>query len=130
MKRCSRTRTQSRTELIGGVWKKLNRLGSGVHGQVFQAVNVSKSHEKAAIKMERKHPGHTPFLQAEYEFYKKANNRRNGVPRFYYYGDNDSGTHKALVMSLLGPSLDELSFGRTRVPDYPRRLCSRLHFRG
>ena len=78
-------------------------LGSGNFGEIHLGRN-NETHEHVAIKLERIIT-RTPQLAYEYRFYKILG-QHDGIPSVYFYGQ--TGSSNALVMELLGPSLEDL----------------------
>lgn len=78
-------------------------LGSGNFGEIHLGRN-NETHEHVAIKLEQS-SSRTPQLVHEYRFYNMLG-KRDGVPQVYFFGQ--TGSHNALVMELLGPSLEDL----------------------
>ncbi|CAF1166625.1 unnamed protein product [Adineta steineri] len=78
-------------------------LGSGNFGEIHLGRN-NETHEYVAIKLEQILT-RTPQLAYEYRFYKLLG-KFHGVPNVYFYGQ--TGSYNALVMELLGPSLEDL----------------------
>jgi len=78
-------------------------LGSGNFGKIHLGRN-NETHEHVAIKLEQI-PTRTPQLAYEYRFYKILG-KHDGIPYVEFYGQTNS--HNALVMELLGPSLEDL----------------------
>ncbi|XP_015190759.1 PREDICTED: casein kinase I isoform gamma-3 isoform X12 [Polistes dominula] len=86
-----------------------------IHSRVFQVERKKEgknlyNNEHVAIKMEPM-KSKAPQLHLEYRFYKllgtHVNNvRAEGIPEVYYFGP--CGKYNALVMELLGPSLEDL----------------------
>ncbi|CAF0884910.1 unnamed protein product [Rotaria sp. Silwood1] len=79
------------------------RLGSGNFGEIHLGRN-NETHEYVAIKLEQILT-RTPQLAYEYRFYKILG-KCDGIPYVQFYGQ--TGSHNALVMELLGPSLEDL----------------------
>lgn len=92
--------------LLDGKWKFLQKLGTGNFGEVYEAVNVY-SGGKVAVKIASAEQSKT-LLGIEYEFYKYLNQsgRVRFVPYCNFYGLCGRGT--ALVMDLLGRSLQQM----------------------
>jgi len=78
-------------------------LGSGNFGEIHIGRNHI-THEHVAIKLEQIST-RTPQLSHEYRFYSMLG-KHDGVPQVQFYGQTT--THNALVMELLGPSLEDL----------------------
>ena len=78
-------------------------LGSGNFGEIHLGRN-NETHEYVAIKLEQIIT-RTPQLAYEYRFYKSLG-KHHGIPEVQFYGQTSS--HNALVMELLGPSLEDL----------------------
>lgn len=82
------------------------RIGNGAFGEIFLATNIQTG-EKVAVKLEPKKSKH-PQLQFEARLMKllSLSRRAIGIPRIKYFGVE--GEYNALVMELLGPSLEVL----------------------
>ena len=78
-------------------------LGSGNFGEIHIGRN-HLTHEHVAIKLEQI-SSRTPQLVHEYRFYSMLG-KHDGIPQVYFYGQ--TGSRNALVMELLGPSLEDL----------------------
>ncbi|VDP85183.1 unnamed protein product [Echinostoma caproni] len=92
--------------IIGGKWRLLRKIGSGSFGAIFLGVNIHTS-EEVAVKLERVNARH-PQLYFESRVYRVLQGT-SGVPQVYFYGlDGVRNTHHALIMDLLGPSLEDL----------------------
>lgn len=78
-------------------------LGSGNFGEIHIGRNHS-THEHVAIKLEQIST-RTPQLVHEYRFYSMLG-KHDGIPQVQFFGQ--TSTHNALVMELLGPSLEDL----------------------
>ncbi|XP_065162717.1 casein kinase I-like isoform X2 [Atheta coriaria] len=101
------------TLMVGANYKVGKKIGSGNFGELRLGKNIF-TNEHVAIKME---PMRTkaPQLHLEYRFYKMLG-AKEGVPKIFHMGIC-GGRYNALVMELLGPSLEDLF-----------NLCNR-HFR-
>jgi serine/threonine protein kinase len=103
----SSTRTAAsrsiRPTTLGSIYQIGRLLGSGNFGEIHLGRN-NESHEHVAIKLEQI-PTRTPQLTHEYRFYTILG-KHDGVPHVQYYGQ--TGSYNALVMELLGPSLEDL----------------------
>ncbi|KAG5473345.1 hypothetical protein CUR178_03265 [Leishmania enriettii] len=93
--------------LIGGRFRIQERLGGGAFGEVFKGIEVN-SGRPVAMKMELTKDGHRSHLNLENRIYKKFNECpvTVGVPKSYYCGR--VGDYTVMVMSLLGPCLEDL----------------------
>ncbi|KAG5444316.1 Casein kinase I isoform alpha [Clonorchis sinensis] len=92
--------------VIGGKWRLVRKIGSGAFGAIFLGVNV-KTSEEVAVKLERVNARH-PQLYFESRVYKVLQGT-SGIPHIYYYGlDGVRDMYHALIMDLLGPSLEDL----------------------
>jgi serine/threonine protein kinase len=78
-------------------------LGSGNFGKIHLGRN-NETHEHVAIKLEQIST-RTPQLAYEHRFYKILG-KQDGIPYVQFYGQTSS--YNALVMELLGPSLEDL----------------------
>lgn len=88
---------------VGKKYRLLRRIGSGSFGDIYLGVNVI-SGEEVAIKLESVRARH-PQLDYESRVYK-ALSGGVGIPFVRYYGTE--GRYHALVIDLLGPSLEDL----------------------
>lgn len=79
-------------------------LSAGSFGRLYIGVH-SESNEVVAIKMEP-FGCDKPQLHLEYGFYKKLASIQRGVPKIFTFGP--CGVWNALVMELLGPSLEKM----------------------
>ncbi len=91
---------------VGGKYRLLNKIGSGSFGDIYKAVDVH-TNEEVAIKLEPLSARH-PQLLYETKIYKVLQGGV-GIPNIRWYGVE--GEYVAMVMDLLGPSLEE-SFSR------------------
>lgn len=87
---------------VGGKFKLIKKCGSGAFGEIYQGSNV-KTGDDVAIKLE---PVKTKFPQLLYEtkIYKILNGGA-GIPTIHWFGVE--GDYNAMVMDLLGPSLED-----------------------
>lgn len=88
---------------LGSHYEIGRALGSGNFGEIRLGRN-NKTNEHVAIKLEQILT-RTPQLAYEYRFYKLLG-KHDGIPHVQFYGQTSS--HNALVMELLGPSLEDL----------------------
>jgi len=89
--------------MVGPNFRVGKKIGSGNFGELRLGKNLYNN-DHVAIKLE---PMKTkaPQLHLEYRFYKILGNSE-GVPKIYYFGP--CGKYNALVMELLGPSLEDM----------------------
>jgi len=88
---------------IGGKFTLRRKIGSGSFGDVWTGENVETG-EEVAIKMESISAKH-PQVLFESKLYKILAGGQ-GIPKVHWYGT--VGQHNAMVMDLLGPSLEEV----------------------
>ena len=88
---------------LGSQYQIGRLLGSGNFGEIHLGRN-NTTHEHVAIKLEPI-TTRTPQLAHEYRFYTMLG-KYEGIPLIQYYGQTSS--HNALVLELLGPSLEDL----------------------
>lgn len=91
------------TTMLGSHYQIGRILGSGNFGEIHLGRNT-ETHEHVAIKLEQTST-RTPQLAHEHRFYSMLG-RHDGVPAVHFYGQ--TGSCNALVMELLGPSLEDL----------------------
>ncbi|RWS15831.1 casein kinase I isoform gamma-3-like protein [Dinothrombium tinctorium] len=89
--------------MVGPNFKVGKKIGSGNFGELRLGKNLYTG-EHVAIKLEQMKTK-APQLHLEYRFYKILGNAE-GIPKIYYFGP--CGKFNALVMELLGPSLEDL----------------------
>jgi casein kinase 1, alpha len=106
--------------VVNGKWKLVRKIGSGSFGDIYLGVNI-EDNEEVAVKLESCQARH-PQLNYESKVYKILHSRsssslpmtpglldNNGVPKIYWFGlDGVNNMYNALVMELLGPSLEDL----------------------
>lgn len=89
--------------IVGGKYRLIRKIGSGSFGEIFLAINLANG-EEVAVKLEsiKENDSHLCFESKLYKILYGG----VGIPRIKYYGQERG--HNALVMDLLGPSLEDL----------------------
>lgn len=90
--------------ILKNKFRLLRKIGCGSFGDIYQAVNRSTC-EDVAIKLEPQKSRH-PQLLYESKLYRILEGGV-GIPRVFHYAQ-EKDTYNALVMELLGPSLEDL----------------------
>lgn len=90
--------------IVAGKFRLIKLLGSGSYGAVYLGKNLVNN-ELVAVKLEHKSTK-APQLPLEYRFIKMIG-MVEGFPRIIKI-DECGGTYHAMVMELLGPSLEEV----------------------
>jgi len=88
---------------VGRQYQLVKKIGSGAFGEIYEGRHIT-TNDKCAIKLE---PLRTQFPQLEYEnkLYRLLRGGQ-GIPNIEWYGIE--GDYKAMVMELLGHSLEDL----------------------
>ncbi|KAL9275306.1 Casein kinase 1-like protein [Drosera capensis] len=90
-------------QIIGGKYKLGRKIGSGSFGELYLGVNVQNG-EEVAVKLETVKTKH-PQLQYESKLYMLLQGG-TGIPHLKWCGVE--GEYNAMVIDLLGPSLEDL----------------------
>jgi len=91
--------------MVGPNFRVGKKIGCGNFGELRLGKNLYNN-EHVAIKLEPM-KSKAPQLHLEYRFYKQLGTvGDSGVPEIFYFGP--CGKYNALVMELLGPSLEDL----------------------
>ena len=110
-------------------YKVGKKIGSGNFGELRLGQNL-QTNEHTAIKLESARC-RTPQLYLENKFYKSLGDGE-GVPHIFYYGP--CGRYNALVLELLGPSMEDLfeicgrKFSVKTVASIALQLIDRLQY--
>ncbi|CAA3017432.1 casein kinase I-like [Olea europaea subsp. europaea] len=88
---------------VGNKFRLGRKIGSGSFGEIYLGSNI-QTNEEVAIKLENVRTKH-PQLLYESKLYKLLQGG-TGIPRISWFGVE--GDYNALVMDLLGPSLEDL----------------------
>ncbi|XP_037959889.1 casein kinase I-like isoform X2 [Teleopsis dalmanni] len=92
-------RVRQNEYFAGKRYRCLRKISSGAFGKVYLGVNTQTS-EQVGIKLESRN---TDLLENEYNVYLQIRDGI-GIPNIRYFGKE--GKYNALVMDLLGPSLE------------------------
>ncbi|VDK38080.1 unnamed protein product [Taenia asiatica] len=92
--------------IVAKRWKLIRKIGAGSFGDIYLGLNIANG-EEVAVKLEPMNARH-PQLVYESRIYRLLQNTF-AVPRIHWFGsDGMKNDYRALVMDLLGPSLEDL----------------------
>ncbi|MES1907298.1 MAG: hypothetical protein MHM6MM_000447 [Cercozoa sp. M6MM] len=96
-------RVPRRDYFIASKYRLGQKIGSGSFGDIYAGISIL-SNEEVAIKLET-HKTRHPQLAYEYKLYRLLSGGP-GIPQVYWFGKE--GDFNAMVMEMLGPSLEDL----------------------
>ncbi|OMJ79804.1 hypothetical protein SteCoe_20108 [Stentor coeruleus] len=88
---------------VGWRYRLGRKLGTGAFGDIFHGLNI-QTNEEVAIKLEKSNKKNSQ-LQYESRILKSLQGSQ-GVPHLYWFGTE--GSYNAMIIDLLGPTLEEL----------------------
>ncbi|KAF0989072.1 hypothetical protein HZS_5028 [Henneguya salminicola] len=89
---------------VGPGYRLIKKIGAGNFGEIWLATSLTRRHDCVAVKLEqqRRKPSQ---LHTEYKIYRRLG-KNSFMPLAYYFCQTTK--YNALVMDLLGPSLEEI----------------------
>lgn len=88
---------------VGWRYRLGRKLGTGAFGDIFHGLNI-QTNEEVAIKLEKASKKNSQ-LQYESKILKSLQGSQ-GIPHLYWFGTE--GSYNAMIIELLGPTLEEL----------------------
>ncbi|KAI1301791.1 Casein kinase I isoform gamma-1 [Halotydeus destructor] len=93
-------------EIVATRYSLIKKIGEGSFGQLYKGKFIDTG-ELVAIKLEKIVGNKTPSLFFEYDRYKRLG-KSEGIPLVHFFGPHRDGAYHALVMQLLGKSVEDL----------------------
>eukprot|EP01084_Bolivina_argentea_P242623 406971_1 len=128
---------------INGRYVIKSKLTSGSFSIIHTGIDIKDNNRPVIIKLEPINPTHHPQLEREYKIYQELHNKHKSnsqksdlirIPKIYYFGKVEGHPFNALIMDMLGPSLEKLfnlcnrKFSLKTVLMIADQMLSRLEF--